>query len=112
MDWILPLRGAGMFSNVNQFLESVRRCADQDRLFVDWRRSRYAEGPDVDTFSDFFAWPKLDAAKLEAGEYRPLPPYTHGADLVVAPRGRDINFLMPPRDRAGVKLSIDRHLRL
>ena len=45
MDWILVLRRAGMFSNVNQFLESVRRCQDQDRLFVDWRLSRYAEDP-------------------------------------------------------------------
>jgi hypothetical protein len=112
VDWILHLRGAGMFSNVNQFLESVRRCDDQDRLFVDWRRSRYADVPDVHTFSDFFDWPRADVGKLETGEYRPLPAHTHGADLVVAPRGRDINFLMPPRDRAGVKRLIDRHLRL
>jgi hypothetical protein len=111
MDWILPLRKAGMFSNVNQFLESLRRCEDQDRLFVDWRLSRYAEVPDADTFSEFFDWPRADGARLEAGSYRPFPSYTHVQDLVVAPRGRDINFLMPPRDRPLVKRLIDRHLR-
>lgn len=112
MNWILSLRGAGMFSNVNQFLESVRRCEDEDQLFVEWSRSRYADGPDVDTFSDFFDWPRVDRAGLEAGAYRTVPPYTHTADLVVAPRGRDINFLMPPKNRALVKSLIDRHLRL
>ena len=112
MDWILPLRGAGMFSNVNQFLESVRRCQDQDQLFVDWRLSRYAEGPHADTFSDFFDWPTADPTRLQAGGYRPFPTYTHAPDLVVAPRGRDVNFLMPPRDRPLVKRVIDRHLRL
>ena len=76
MDWILPLRGAGMFSNVNQFLESVRRCQDQDQLFVDWRLSRYAEGPHADTFSDFFDWPTADPTRLQAGGYRPFPTYT------------------------------------
>ena len=101
-----------MFSNVNQFLESVRRCPDEDRLFVDWRLSRYAESPDVHTFSNFFDWPRTDAAKLEAGGYSAFPPYTHASDLVVAPRGRDINFLMPPKDRALAKTFIDRHLRL
>jgi hypothetical protein len=112
MDWILSLRGAGMFSNVNQFLETVRRCRDEDRLFVEWRRSRYSESPAVDTFSDFFDWPKADEAKLETGGYQAISPYTHTPDLVVAPRGRDLNFLMPPRDRALVKRLIDRHLRL
>jgi hypothetical protein len=112
MDWILPLRRAGMFSNVNQFLESVRRCGDDDHLFVDWRLSRYAEGPDVDTFSDFFDWPRADVARLEAGGYSPFPTYTHAPDLVVAPRGREANFLMPPKGRALVKRLIDRHLRL
>jgi hypothetical protein len=112
MDWILRLRGAGMFSNVNQFLESVRRCEVGDHLLVDWRLSRYAEVPDAGTFSDFFDWPRADVAKLEAEKYTPFPPYTHAHDLVVAPRGRDINFLMPPTDRALVKRLIDRHLRL
>jgi hypothetical protein len=111
MDWILPLRRAGMFSNVNQFLESIRRCGDGDQLFVDWRLSRYAEAPDVHTFSNFFDHPKADLAKLEAGQYSPFPVHTHGLDLVVAPRGRDINFLMPPADRSLVKRLIDRHLR-
>jgi hypothetical protein len=112
MDWILSLRKAGMFSNVNQLLESLRRCPDADQLFIDWRLSRYGERPDVDTFSDFFVWPRADGAKLDAGAYRPFPAYTHAQDLMVAPRGRDINFLMPPRDRPLVKRLIDRHLRL
>lgn len=111
MDWILSLRKAGMFSNVNQFLESLRRCQEGDRLFVDWRLSRYAERPEVDTFCDFFDWPRADGARVEAGGYSPFPTYTHSEDLVVAPRGRDINFLLPPRDRATVKRLIDRHLR-
>jgi hypothetical protein len=101
-----------MFSNVNQFLESVRRCEPEDNLFVDWRRSRYAEVPDAGTFSDFFDWPRADVAKLEAGKYPQFPAYTHARDLVVAPRGRDMNFLMPPRDRALVKPVIDLHLHL
>jgi hypothetical protein len=96
---------------VNQFLESVRRCADGDRLFVDWRLSRYAESPEIDTFSDFFDWPRADRARVEAEKYPPFPSYTHAPDLVVAPRGRDLNFLMPPRDRPLVKRLIDRHLR-
>lgn len=101
-----------MFSNVNQFVESIRRCGDEDQLFVDWRLSRYAELPDADTFSSFFDWPRADLARLEAGEYAPFPVYTHADDLVVAPRGRDVDFLMPPRDRALVKRVIDRQLRL
>ena len=101
-----------MFSNVNQFLESLRRCPEGDRLFVDWRLSRYAEKPSVDTFSDFFDWPRADAARLDAGGYAVFPTYTHALDLVVAPRGRDVNFLLPPGDRGLVKRVIDRHLRL
>ncbi|HEY0705619.1 MAG TPA: hypothetical protein VGG33_02425, partial [Polyangia bacterium] len=92
-----------MFSNVNQFLESIRRCQEGDQLFVDWRLSRYAEVPSADTFSDFFEWPRVDAGRVERGSYEALPTYTHTDDLVVAPRGRDINFLMPPKDRALVK---------
>ena len=101
-----------MFSNVNQFLESVRRCEVEDHLFVDWRLSRYAEVPDAERSPTSSTGRGRTWRSWKPGTYAPFPAYTHAQDLVVAPRGRDINFLMPPKDRALVKRLIDRHLRL
>ena len=91
-----------MFSNVNQFLESVRRCRTTS-VCSSTGASRVSERPDVHTFSNFFDLAQNGCGEARSGGIQRLSAIHARVRYRGCSRGRDVNFLMPPKDRALAK---------
>ena len=118
---LLRLRSAGMFSNVNEVIEQLRRSkVNNYRFAIDWATSCYR---DPDHLGDPWAYyfePCFEglslAAIIDADPTLLLggPPVACARDNIITPRLRDgdCNPLLLPKDRQGAHRLITEHLIL
>lgn len=118
---LLHLRNAGMFSNVNEVIEQLRRSKNNNyRFAIDWAASCYRDpdhsgDPWAYYFEPCFEGLSLDSLK----DIKPRlllggPPVACARDNIITPRLRDgdCNPLLLPKDRHGAHMLIAGHLRL
>lgn len=116
----LVLRPDGMFSNVNEVVEQLRRAErDGYRFLIDWSRSAYRDPDRLDDPWAYYFQPcfTIDEADLPPGDVPQVlggEPVACSADNIITPRLADgvCAPLLLPRDRLGAAQLIARHIRL
>jgi len=114
----LKLRDAGMFSNVNEVVEQLRRAAAGGyRFVIDWQRSCYRDDRHPGDPWSYYFEPCYTVDDLAGQDLTDLPGGVEVAcarDNIITPRLDDgqCNPLLLPRDRIGAGALIRAHIHV
>jgi hypothetical protein len=114
--YLLRLRPAGMFSNVNEVVQQLHLSEQGGYEFlIDWSLSCYRDpAHDADPWSYYFEQPFATPRNGELDELPGGPSVACARDNIITPRVRDgvCDSLLLPKDRYLPNRIIERYLRL
>lgn len=115
----LNLRDDGLFSNVNEVVEQLRRAErDGYRFIIDWNKSCYKDENSLADPWEYFFYPCFDVPNKKSLSRIPSlvggPPVACSIDNVITPRLREgvCNPLLLPKDRHEAFRIIKKYIRL